>query len=166
MDLDLKIVSKDINEMLWKAGKTLACAESCTAGRISSVITAIPGSSNYFKGGLVCYADEVKSELLKVDPNIIAEKTAVCEEVVKQMVAGAADLFHCDYVVATTGFAGPAGTDTIKVGTIWVAVGTKDKVITCLLEEDNGRDKNVAEAVNKAMHMLRDLLKDEEAEEV
>ena len=146
MDLDLKIVSKDINEMLWKAGKTLACAESCTAGRISSVITAIPGSSNYF--------------------NIIAEKTAVCEEVVKQMVAGAADLFHCDYVVATTGFAGPAGTDTIKVGTIWVAVGTKDKVITCLLEEDNGRDKNVAAAVNKAMHMLRDLLKDEEAEEV
>lgn len=166
MDLDLKIVSKDINEMLWKAGKTLACAESCTAGRISSVITAIPGSSNYFKGGLVCYADEVKSELLKVDPNIIAEKTAVCEEVVKQMVAGAADLFHCDYMVATTGFAGPAGTDTIKVGTIWVAVGTKDKVITCLLEEDNGRDKNVAAAVNKAMHMLRDLLKDEEAEEV
>ena len=163
MDLDLKIVSKDINEMLWKAGKTLACAESCTAGRISSVITAIPGSSNYFKGGLVCYSDEVKSELLKVDPALIAEKTAVCEDVVKQMVAGAIDLFHCDYVVATTGFAGPTSTDTIQVGTLWVAVGSKDKVFTCLLDEDNGRDKNVAAAVNKAMHMLRDMLKEEEA---
>lgn len=164
MDLDLKIVSKDINEMLWKADKTLACAESCTAGRIASVITAIPGSSNYFKGGLVCYANGVKSELLKVDPNVIAEQTAVCEDVVKQMIKGAAELFHCDYVVATTGCAGPTGEGDVKVGTIWVAVGTKDKVATCLLTEDNGRDKNVATAVNKAMHMLRDFLKENESE--
>lgn len=164
MDLDLKIVSKDINEMMWRAGKTLAVAESCTAGRIASVITAIPGSSNYFKGGLVCYADEVKTNLLKVDAKVIEENTAVCEAVVRQMVAGACDLFGCDYAVASTGFAGPTGTDTVKVGTIWVAVGTKDNIVTFMQTEDNGRDKNVSAATNKAMHMLRDFLLENETD--
>ena len=56
MELDLKLLSKEINEMLWRNHKTLATAESCTAGRIASAITAVPGSSNYFKGGLICYA--------------------------------------------------------------------------------------------------------------
>ena len=78
MELDLKLVSKEINEMLWRNHKTLSTAESCTAGRIGSVITAVPGSSNYYKGGIICYADEIKEELLKVDHNIIEEQTAVC----------------------------------------------------------------------------------------
>ena len=76
MDLDLKLASKEINEMLWRDHKTLSTAESCTAGRIASVITAVPGSSNYFKGGLICYADEVKEQLLDVDADIIEEKPA------------------------------------------------------------------------------------------
>lgn len=167
MDLDLKIVSKDINEILWKAGKTLSTAESCTAGRIASVITAIPGSSYYFKGGLVCYADSTKEEILEVDKEIIAEQSAVCEEVVRQMVVGGNKLFHSDYCVAVSGFAGPGGgTATIRVGTIWIAVGTNDKIITRKLEEDNGRDKNIACATNMAMHMLRDFLKENEPDAV
>ena len=111
MELDLKLVSKEINEMLWRNHKTLSTAESCTAGRIGSVITAVPGSSNYYKGGIICYADEIKEELLKVDHNIIEEQTAVCEEVVRQMVLGANELFHTDYAVAISGFAGPGGPD-------------------------------------------------------
>lgn len=165
MDLDLKIVSKDINEMMWRAGKTLCTAESCTAGRIASVITAIPGSSYYFKGGLVCYADSTKEEILGVDKDTISEQSAVCEEVVRQMVTGANKLFHSDYCVAVSGFAGPGGgTDTVKVGTIWIAVGSNEKVVTCKLEEDNGRDKNIAQATTTAMHMLRDFLKENEAD--
>ena len=97
MDLDLKLASKEINEILWREGKTLSTAESCTAGRIASAITAVPGSSNYFKGGLICYADEVKANLLGVDPAVIEEQTPVCEEVVRQMVAGANKLFGTDY---------------------------------------------------------------------
>lgn len=163
MDLDLKLVSKDINEMLWRNHKTLSTAESCTAGRIASVITAVPGSSNYYKGGLVCYADEVKTELLKVDADVIAEKTPVCEEVVRQMVIGGNEIFHTDYCVAISGFAGPGGPDGGKsgviVGTIWIAVGSKDDIITTMIEEDNGRDKNLASATNVAMHLLRDYLK-------
>ena len=164
MDLDLKLVSKEINEMMWRNHKTLATAESCTAGRVASVITAVPGSSNYYKGGLVCYADEVKIQLLKVDADIIAEKTPVCEEVVRQMVIGSNELFHTDYAVAISGFAGPGGPDGgrsgVIVGTIWIAVGTKEDVVTTMIEEDNGRDKNLASATSVAMHLLRDYFKE------
>lgn len=164
MDLDLKLVSKEINEMMWRNHKTLATAESCTAGRVASVITAVPGSSNYYKGGLVCYSDEVKIQLLKVDADVIAEKTPVCEEVVRQMVIGANELFHTDYAVAISGFAGPGGPDGgrsgVIVGTIWIAVGTKEDVVTTMIEEDNGRDKNLASATSVAMHLLRDYLKE------
>ena len=164
MELDLKFVSKEINEMLWRDHKTLSTAESCTAGRIASIITAVPGSSNYFKGGLICYADEVKEELLGVEASVIEEKTAVCEEVVRQMVIGANKLFHTDYAVAISGYAGPGGPDGGKsgviVGTIWMAVGNAEKTVTCMIEEDNGRDKNLASATKTAMHMLRDYLKE------
>ena len=153
MELDLKFVSKEINEMLWRDHKTLSTAESCTAGRIASIITAVPGSSNYFKGGLICYADEVKEELLGVEASVIEEKTAVCEEVVRQMVIGANKLFHTDYAVAISGYAGPGGPDGGKsgviVGTIWIAVGNAEKTVTCMIEEDNGRDKNLASATKQ-----------------
>ncbi|MBQ8226218.1 MAG: CinA family protein [Bacteroidaceae bacterium] len=168
MDLDLKLASKEINEMLWRDHKTLSTAESCTAGRIASVITAVPGSSNYFKGGLICYADEVKEQLLDVDADIIEEKSPVCEEVVRQMVVGANKLFGTDYAVAISGYAGPGGPDNGKsgviVGTIWIAVGSNEKIVTKMIEEDNGRDKNLASATKTAMQMLRDFLKEENLE--
>ena len=170
MDLDLRLTSKEVNEMLWRDHKTLCTAESCTAGRISSVITAVPGSSNYFKGGIICYTDEIKAEILKVDPQVIEENTAVCEEVVRQMIVGAIDLFHADYAIAISGFAGPGGADNPKssviVGTIWIAVGNKDHIVTKKIEEDNGRDKNLASATSAAMHMLCDYLKEMSLNEV
>ena len=164
MELDLKLVSKDINEILWRNHKTLSTAESCTAGRIASVITAVPGSSNYYRGGLICYADEIKVDLLKVSNSTIEEQTAVCEDVVRQMVVGANELFHTDYAVAISGFAGPGGPDGGKsgviVGTIWIAVGNSDKIETMMIEEDNGRDKNLSSATKVAMHMLLEYLKE------
>ena len=163
MELDLKLASKEINEILWREAKTLSTAESCTAGRIASVITAVPGSSNYYKGGLICYADETKENLLHVDAKVIEEQTPVSEEVVKQTVVGACDLFNTDYAVAISGYAGPGGPDGGKsgviVGTIWIAVGTKDNIVTKMIEEDNGRDKNLASATSVAVHMLLDYLK-------
>lgn len=163
MELDLKLLSKEINEILWRNHKTLSTAESCTAGRIASVITAVPGSSNYYKGGLVCYTDEVKEGLLKVDANVIAEQTPVCEEVVRQMVKGCNDLFKTDYAVAISGYAGPGGPDGGKagviVGTIWIAVGCGDTIETMVIEEDNGREKNLSSATKAAILMLRDFLK-------
>ncbi len=169
MELDLKLVSKEINEILWRDCKTLSTAESCTSGRVASVITAVPGSSNYFKGGLIAYADEVKQNLLGVDPSVIEEHTPVCEEVARQMVVGANKLFGTDYAVAITGYAGPGGPDGGKagviVGTIWIAVGNAEHLETRMLEEDNGRDKNLSRATSVAMHMLLDYLKAEAPEE-
>lgn len=165
MDLDLKVTSKEINEILWRNHKTLSVAESCTAGRIASVITTVPGSSQYFKGGLIAYADEVKTNLLKVDASVIEEKSPVCEEVVTQMVKGALDLFESDYAVAISGFAGPGGAENgknaVTVGTIWIAVGNSERVVSTMLEEDNGRDKNLASATNVAIHLLLDFLKED-----
>lgn len=166
MELDLKLTSKEINEIMWRECKTLSTAESCTAGRVASVITAVPGSSNYYKGGIVCYADEVKVNLLGVDASVIEEHTPVCEDVVCQMVIGSNKLFGTDYSVAISGYAGPGGPDGGKagviVGTIWIAVGNAEKIVTKKIEEDNGRDKNLSSATTTAMHMLLDYLKETE----
>ena len=163
MDFEGKIISREISELLWESEKTVSTAESCTGGRIAETIIAVPGASKYFKGGIVCYVNEVKENLLGVSHDLLEEKTAVCEEVAIAMVKGACRALNTDYAIAATGIAGPGGgTKDIPVGTIWIAVGTPDNVVTCKIEEDQGRDINLAIATNKAMQMLRDFLKPEE----
>lgn len=163
MDFDLKQASKEINEIMWRNHKTLSTAESCTAGRISGVITAVPGSSNYYIGGVTCYADKTKTDLLGVDAQLIAEKTPVCEEVVRAMVLGCNKLFSTDYSIAISGYAGPGGSESgsVLVGTIWIAVGNEENIVTCKMEEDNGRDQNLSSATSKAIHMFLDYLHQE-----
>ena len=163
MDFEGKIISREISELLWEREKFVATAESCTGGRIAEAIIAVPGASKYFKGGIICYVNEVKENLLGVSHELLEEKTAVCEEVAVAMVKGACKALRTDYAVAATGVAGPTGgTKDIPVGTIWLACGTPDKVITCKVEEDHGRDINLAIATNKAMQLLCDFLKAEE----
>ncbi|MBO6189410.1 MAG: CinA family protein [Alloprevotella sp.] len=163
MELDLKLASKEINQLLYSSGRTLSTAESCTAGRMATIITAAPGSSNYYRGGLCCYAEDVKTQLLGVDADVMAEQTPVCEEVAKQMVTGANKLFKTDYAVAITGYAGPGGSPNgnVLVGTIWIAVGSKNRLVTQMLSEDNGRDQNLASATVCAVRMLRDFLRED-----
>ena len=163
MDFEGKIISREVNELLWEREKTVSTAESCTGGRIAEAIIAVPGASKYFKGGIICYVNEVKENLLGVSHDVLEEKTAVCEEVAIAMVKGACKTLNTDYAVAATGIAGPGGgTKEIPVGTIWLAVGTSDNVITYKIEEDQGRDINLTIATTKAMQMLRDFLKAEE----
>ena len=163
MDFEGKIISREVNELLWEREKTVSTAESCTGGRIAEAIIAVPGASKYFKGGIICYVSEVKENLLGVSHEVLEEKTAVCEEVAVAMVKGACKVLNTDYAVAATGIAGPGGgTKEIPVGTIWLAVGTPDNVVTFKIEEDQGRDINLTVATTKAMTMLRDFLKDEE----
>ena len=166
MDFEGKIISRDISQLLWEMEKTVSTAESCTGGRIAETIMGVPGASKYFKGGIICYVNEVKENLLGVSHDVLEEKTAVCEEVAVQMVKGACKTLNTDYAVAATGIAGPAGgSKEIPVGTIWLACGTLDNVVTAKVEEDHGRDINIAIATNKAMQMLRDFLNNENAEE-
>ena len=93
---------------------------------------------------------------------MLAEQTAVCEEVARQMVKGACKSLNTDFAIAATGVAGPTGgTKDIPVGTIWLACGTQDNQVTLKVEEDHGRDINLAIATNKAMQMFLDFLKSE-----
>ncbi|SEE08638.1 nicotinamide-nucleotide amidase [Prevotella aff. ruminicola Tc2-24] len=164
MDFGSKITSREISEILWETERTVGTAESCTGGRIAEAIIAVPGASKYFKGGIISYVDEIKERLLGVDPQVLEEKTAVCEEVAIAMVRGACKALETDYAIAATGFAGPTGgTKDIPVGTIWLACGTPDHVVTKKVEQDFGRDINLAIATNNAMEMFLQFLKDEDA---
>lgn len=162
MDFESKIISREISQILWEMNKTVSTAESCTGGRIAEAIIAVPGASKYFKGGIISYVDEVKMSLLHVSSDVLAEKTAVCEEVARQMVAGACKTLNTDYAISATGIAGPGGgTKENPVGTIWLACGTQERQVTMKVEEDHGRDINLAIATNKAMQMFLDFLKTE-----
>ena len=164
MDFESKIISREISEILWETEKTVGTAESCTGGRIAEAIISVPGASKYFKGGIISYVNEIKEDLLGVDHQLLEEKTAVCEEVAIAMVKGACKVLNTNYAIAATGFAGPTGgTKDIPVGTIWLACGKPEKVITVKVEEDHGRDINLAIATNKAMELFLQFLRDEDA---
>lgn len=162
MELENKVLSKEILYIMYETGCTLSTAESCTSGRVAESITLMPGSSEYFVGGIVAYSDNVKIDLLGVDKDIIETETSVCENVAKQMVIGVCDKLSTKYAVATTGFAGPGGgSDNSPIGTIWIACGTKDNIKTLKLTEDNGRELNVARATNAALALLLEVLKED-----
>ena len=129
MEFESKILSKNISELLYNSEKTLGTAESCTGGRIAEAIISVPGASNYFKGGIVSYTNEVKENILKVSHEVLEEQTAVCEEVAREMVLGAIDALKVDFAISATGVAGPTGgTAEIPVGTIWIGYGSNSSV--------------------------------------
>lgn len=161
MEFEKKILSREIQQYLYESGLTVGSAESCTGGRIAESIIAVPGASTYFKGGVISYTNEIKEHLLGVDHQLLEEQTAVCEDVAKAMVKGAINTLGVDFAIASTGTAGPGGgTPSIPVGTIWLACGNADNIITMKLTEDYGRDINLAIATNKALQMFIDFLKD------
>ena len=166
MSVETKTLSKEISEIFWREGFTLATAESCTAGNVAAIITAVPGSSRFYKGGIIAYANEVKRELLHVNAETLDAFGAVSEETVKEMVNGAMQTLNTDYAIATSGIAGPAGgTPDKPVGASWVAAGNKENVITAKLTEDDGREKNIQAATTKALQLLLELCQDKENEE-
>ena len=131
MSVETKKLSKEISEIFWREGFSLATAESCTAGNVAAIITAIPGSSRFYKGGIGAYADEVKRNLLHVKAETLEACGAVSEETVTEMVKGAIETFGTDYAMATSGIAGPGGgTHEQPVGSIWLAAGNKDRILT------------------------------------
>ena len=166
MSLQNKFLSKELSDKFWKEGLTLATAESCTAGNIAAVITAIPGSSHFYKGGIIAYSDEVKVNLLGVNPETLEKNGAVCEEVVIEMAKGAMKSMNSDCAVATSGIAGPTGgTPEKPVGTVWIAVAMKDKVMTMKASGDEGRNKNIENATLNALQMLQKLFQNQENEQ-
>jgi nicotinamide-nucleotide amidase len=123
-------LAASVGRLLREKGKTLAAAESCTGGLISKLLTDIPGSSDYFLGGVVSYADSAKTKLLSVSDETLSERGAVSAETALEMSRGARERFGSDMAVAVTGIAGPAGgTPTKPVGTVFFAVVGGDSEI-------------------------------------
>jgi PncC family amidohydrolase len=115
-------LARRVVDELAELRRTLAVAESCTGGQLAAAITAVPGASRVFLGGIVAYANEAKQELLGVDRRALEEHGAVSEEVARQMALGARRRFGSDYAVATTGVAGPGGGTELKpVGLVYIA---------------------------------------------
>ena len=166
MSLHHKFLSKELSDKFWKEELTLATAESCTAGNIAAIITAIPGSSRFYKGGIVAYNNDVKINLLGVNPQTLEEKGAVSEEAVIEMVKGAMKSMNSDCAVATSGVAGPTGgTPENPVGSVWIAAGMKDKIITLKVTGDEGRKRNIEKATLNALQLLQKLFQNQENEQ-
>ena len=117
---------KEIARLLISQNKSLSVAESCTGGKISSIITSFSGSSNFFKGGLIAYSNSVKTDQLAVKVEDIQKYSAVSEKVAIQMAEGIKNQFLADYAIATTGYAGPNGE---KVGQVFIAFSSNIKTI-------------------------------------
>ncbi|MDL2256832.1 competence/damage-inducible protein A [Bacteroidales bacterium OttesenSCG-928-I14] len=155
-DKDLQLI---LHEELTRRGLTLGIAESCTGGAIAALLTAIPGSSKYFKGGVVSYSNEAKTDILNVSESDLINHGAVSCEVVEGMVNGAQAIFKADCAIATSGIAGPdGGTEEKPVGTVWIAVKNKNTLYSECFQFTKNREANIQRATNKAMQLLLERL--------
>ena len=144
-----------LHDLILKHKISLAVAESFTSGLISSNITTYPGSSKYFKGGIVAYQNSVKVDLLSVPNNLIKVKTEVSKEVAEEMARNVLSLFNSDFAVATTGYAGPVGgNNNIPIGTFFIAISDKNNCISkkFFLKED--RKTITKYAVKESLSLL------------
>lgn len=149
------VLEKQIGNILRKKGVTLATAESCTGGEIAHLITAVPGSSAYFKGAVVSYANEVKVNVLGVKEEDLEQYGAVSEAVVLQMAQGVKKLMKTDYAVSTSGVAGPdGGTPEKPVGTVWIGVATPQKTFARKYVFSFTRERNIAKAAAKVLELV------------
>ncbi len=150
---------KIIGELLTDKKMQLVCAESCTGGNISHLLTTIPGSSAFFKGGVVAYSNEVKKQILGVKQETLLEKGAVSREVVEQMAIGALEKFDADVAVAVSGVAGPdGGSEEKPVGTVWISVCTKSDLISRQFSFGKLRIRNINMASLSAFAMIKEIL--------
>ena len=151
---------EELGNLLKSKKLSLSTAESCTGGGVAAAITSVAGSSEYFTGGIVAYSNDVKVSLLHVSSETLEKYGAVSRETGMEMAAGAMNTLKTDCAIATSGIAGPGGGSLEKpVGTIWIAIAYKNEIVTVMQTGDNGRVKNVQNAIQNAMDLLIAILK-------
>ena len=154
-------IEKAILNLMEARQLTLSVAESCTGGAISSLFTQHSGCSTVFTGGGIVYSYELKTKLLGVNPDTLLNFGAVSEETIIEMVKGALLNFDTDYAIAVSGIAGPDGGTVDKpVGTVWIAVANKDKVVAKKYNFGNKRAQNIERSAMASLNLLFRLLKD------
>ena len=148
-----------IGELLIEKKLTIGTAESCTGGYIAHLITSVAGSSAYFKGSIVSYANEIKEDLLHVKNETLEEFGAVSEQTVSEMLTGALLQLKVDVAIAVSGVAGPnGGTAEKPVGTVFIGIATKDKQYIKKLSFTNNRERNIQLTSVVSLVMLRKFL--------
>lgn len=156
-DLPVEVV---VGNLLKNRGLSIGTAESCTGGTIASRLTSVAGCSEYFKGSVVAYSNEVKMNLLGVSSETLNVHGAVSRETVIEMVKGAMKTLKTDCAVATSGIAGPGGGTMDKpVGTVWIAAAYQNEIVTLKQETDRGRELNIERACNNALLLIQKLIK-------
>ncbi|SEM09069.1 nicotinamide-nucleotide amidase [Chitinophaga rupis] len=162
---DIAVYDEDISmgEVLGRylktKGKTVGTAESCTGGYIAHSITAVAGSSAYYNGSVVTYSNAMKTKLLGVKEATLATYGAVSEETVREMAAGALKVLNTDYAIAVSGIMGPdGGTPEKPVGTVWIAAGSADNIVTVKYRLMYDRERNIQMTAIYAMNELRKLI--------
>ena len=151
---------KELARLLLVKGETLGTAESCTGGLIAALLTSLPGSSGWFKGGITAYANDIKTSLLGVPEDMLAAHGAVSEAVAMAMAQGAANALHVSHSLAVTGIAGPEGGSPDKpVGTVWLGFCAAGEVSARHCRFAGDRDQVREQAAGEALRELLRLLK-------
>jgi nicotinamide-nucleotide amidase len=149
-------IQEALGRLLKERNQTLSTAESCTGGYVAHLITTIPGSSAYFRGSVIAYDNQVKKKILGVDPEILSSAGAVSEETVRAMVSGVLRSIETDFAIATSGILGPGGgTEKKPVGTVWIAAGNADEIVTQKLWFRFDRQRNTELTAANVLNLLR-----------
>jgi len=154
---DNESLAEVIGRMLLKGGKSMAVAESCTGGYVSHLITLVPGCSDYYKGSVTAYSNEIKEIVLGVNTETLNQFGAVSKEVALEMVEGVKKALNADYAISTTGIAGPTGgTPEKPVGTVWIGVSGPNKTFAKkYVFVGDHRERNIVRSAQTALQMLR-----------
>ncbi|HNM31638.1 MAG TPA: competence/damage-inducible protein A [Chitinophagales bacterium] len=156
---DDDVLEAKIGELLLMQNFTIGTAESCTGGYIAHLLTSVAGSSRYFNGSIVSYANEVKENILRVKNETLKQYGAVSEQTVREMLEGALQQLKVDIAIAVSGVAGPdGGTPEKPVGTVFIGVGTKDNKVIKKLTFTNNRERNIQLSAISALVMIRKFL--------
>lgn len=145
-----------LGKLLLKNKKTISTAESCTGGAIASLITSVPGASSYFEGSIISYSYQIKEMLLGVKNETLEKYGAVSEETVREMLSGLLLKMKTDFGIAVSGIMGPGGgTPEKPVGTVWIAVGNKEKQVVQKFKQRFERSKNIEVTAMTALNLMR-----------
>lgn len=152
-------MENEVGKILTEKKLTIACAESCTGGLLTSRLTDIAGSSNYVKGSIVCYSNEVKNKILNVDADTLKNFGAVSEQTARQMSANVRKIINTDIGVGVTGIAGPGGGTADKpVGTVYISVSNADKTFVKLFNFKGTRTEIKNQSCDAALTMIKEFI--------
>jgi nicotinamide-nucleotide amidase len=154
-------LAETIGNLLYRNKKTIAVAESCSGGFLSHLITSVPGSSNYFKGGVIAYDNAIKISELAIPQNVLKQHGAVSEACVLAMAQNIRNKFNTDYAIATSGIAGPGGGSIEKpVGTVWIAIASEVSAKAYSFNMGDNRERTILRTALMGLDLVRkELLK-------